>query len=136
MDNELTTGICAPLSVASALVGFCENAMKAGEKFQDYYDKAVVKSEATTNARGGFFDLMDLKGRFVSKRAMRVSDWLPVNTVITALKKCSLKVTTTIALHQCRLGHSRFFDNRLDSWHDENVRAIPDFLPDLKVDAT
>ena len=61
---------------------FCENVMTKGKKFQDYYNKVVVKNKGVLNARGEYFDLLDLKRRFVNKEVTNMSDYLLIKSII------------------------------------------------------
>ena len=134
-DNELTTGICAPMAVATSLVKFCDNQMSAKGNFNDYYERAVDKSEAVVNAKGGFYDLQYFKGLLAKEGATSMSDRITISSFISILKASSQRVMATIALFQCRFGHYKFYDSRLNSWHDGISQALPDSLNGLRVAA-
>ena len=135
IDNELSTGVCAPMAVASALAGYCTTIMKKGDNFNEYYERVVDKSEAVHTAKGGFYDLQNFKGLLAKEGATSMSDRISISSFVNVLKTSSQKVMATIALHQCRDGHGKFYDSRLNSWHDGNSQALPDTLSALRVAA-
>ena len=64
-----------------------------------------------------------------------MSDQITISSFISVLKASSQRVMATIALFQCRIGHCKFYDSRLNSWHDGISQALPDSLNALRVAA-